>query len=323
MTTIVGIDIAKDSFDVTLLAEQGQQRRKQLANSSAGFKQLHRWLERQTSGAVHVCMESTSIYWEELADYLHEAGYQVSVVNPARIKGYAMSQMRRSKTDPLDADVIADFCRTQQPKVWTPPTAEQRKLRALVRHLEGLKKSRTQHRNRLATCRDPEVQTSLETILTTLETEIERVTARLRAFFDDHPKLKEKKRLLTSIQGFGEKTATHLLAEMYDLDHYDNAKAAAADAGITPSHYRSGTSVRRRSKMSRMGKASVRGALHYPALTAIRHNPVVRQLAERLAAKGKPKLVIQVAAMRKLMHLAYGVLKNNQPFDPDYAMTTA
>ena len=125
--------------------------------------------------------------------------------------------------------------------------------------------------------------------------------------------------MLQSIKGIGQKTATHLLAEMYDLEQYENAKAAAADAGITASHYSSGATVRRRSKMSRMGKASIRGALYFPALTAIKHNPLVKLLAQRLQAKGKHKKVIQVAAMRKLLHLAYGVLKNQQPFDPAYA----
>lgn len=319
MQAVVGVDIAKDSFDVTLLDEEGGKRRKHGVNSAAGFKQLHVWLQGHTTGEVHVCMESTSVYWEALAEYLHETGYQVSVVNPARIKGYALSQMRRSKTDPLDGDVIADFCRTQQPKLWTPPSPEQQKLRALVRHLEALKKSRTQHQNRLATCRDPEVKASLETVLGVIDTEITQVQKRLRVFFDDHPDLKEKKKLLETIKGIGDKTATHILAEMYDLDQYQSAKAAAADAGITASHYQSGTTVRRRPKMSRMGKAAIRSALYFPAITAIQHNPLVRQLAQRLEAKGKHKRVIQVAAMRKLMHLAYGVLKNKQPFDPAFA----
>jgi transposase len=322
MTAILGIDVAKDSFDVTLLDEAGQARRKHYKNNDKGFKQLHQWMQRYIQDDLHACMESTSVYWEELAEYLHAAGYQVSVVNPMRIKGYAMSQMRRSKTDPIDGDVIADFCRTQRPDAWTPPTPEQRKLRALVRHLQALKKSRTQQQNRLATCKDEEVQASLETVLSTLNLEIERIEERIRRFFDDHPDLKEQKALLESIKGFGDKTATHILAEMYDLDRYKNAKAAAADVGLTASHYRSGTTVRRRSKMSRMGKASIRGALHFPAITAIQHNPLVRMLAQRLEAKGKHKGVIRVAAMRKLMHIAYGVVKNGQPFDPAYEMAT-
>jgi transposase len=319
MKAVLGVDVAKEKIDVELVNEQGEKERDELINKTNGFKKLDKWLKRNTTGPVHICMESTSIYWEELAEHMHQAGYEVSVVNPARIKGYAMSQMRRSKTDPIDAAVIADFCRTQEPKLWVPPSPEQRKLRALVRHLEALKKSRTQQLNRLETCRDPEVEASLKTILQAIETEMEQIQKRLEVFFDEHPDLKEKRELLESIKGIGEKTATHLLAEMYDLEQYENAKAVAADAGITASDFSSGKSVRRRPKMSRMGKAAIRGAMYFPALTAIRHNPLVRQLAQRLEAKGKPKKVIQVAAMRKLIHIAYGVLKNQQPFDPAYA----
>jgi transposase len=320
MLTIVGVDIAKESFTATLLSATGKKYRRQFSNSPAGHQAFLAWLKKHSQGSIHVCLEATSIYWEEVAERSHEAGYEVSVVNPARIKGYALSQLRRSKTDPLDADVIADFCRTQQPQLWQPPSEAERKLRALVRHREGLKKSRTQERNRLATCRDEEVQASLETVLATLEAEIQRVEERLDTFFDDHPDLKKKRDLLASIKGFGRKTATLLLAEMYDLERYESAKAAAADAGVTPSHFQSGTSVRRKPKMSRMGKASIRGALHFPAITAIRHNPVVRAFARRLQAKGKLKSVIRVAAMNKLMHLAYGVLKTGLPFDPNYGL---
>jgi len=319
MQAVLGIDIAKASFDGTLLDEQGGKRRRSGSNKAGGFKQLHRWVQQHTQGQVHVCLEATRVYWEPLAEYLHDQGYQVSVVNPARIKGYSLSQLRRSKTDPLDGDVIADFCRAQQPALWHPPSPQQKKLRALVRHLQALKKSRPQQHNRLTTCRDPEVKASIETILEVIETEMSQVQQRLRDFFDDQPDLKANKKLLETIPGIGDKTATHILAEMYDLDQYDSAKAAAADVGLTAAHYRSGTSVRRRSKMSRMGKAAIRGALHFPAITAIEHNPLVRQLAQRLQARGKHNGVIRVAAMRKLIHLAYGVLKHNQPFDPAFA----
>ena len=318
MRAYVGVDVSKNKLDVTLIKPKGQ-KRKHVKNSAKGISQLQEWLKKQTDEKLHVCMESTSVYWEELAEMMHEAGHDVSVVNPVRIKGYAMGQLRRSKTDPLDADVIADFCRTQQPALWVPPTAEQKRLRALVRHLEALKKSRTQQRNRLASCRDELVAQSLKDLLTAIEAQIETVTQQIRELIDQHPDLKERKELLESIDGFGEKTAIHILAEMYDLHTYDNAKAAAADAGVTASHYQSGDSVRRRSKISRLGKAAIRSALHFPAMVAIKHNPLVQQLAKRLTAKGKPKAVIRVAAMRKLMHLAYGVLKNKQPFDPKYA----
>ena len=319
LVAVLGIDVSKKTLDVTLLNEKGGKRRKRFANTTEGIKALITWMEQQTNSVVHVCMESTSVYWEDVAEALHAAGQRVSVVNPMRIKGYGMSQLRRSKTDPLDGDVIADFCRTQKPDLWRPPTAEQKKLRALVRHLETLKKSRTQQQNRLGTCRDDEVKASLKKVIAMLQEEIEHLEQRIRDFIDQHPDLKEKKELLASIKGFGEKTAIHILAEMYDLAEYKNAKAAAADAGVTAAHYRSGTSVWKRSKMSRMGKATVRSTLYYPAITAICHNPVVKKLAQRLAARGKKKSVIRVAAMRKLMHLAFGVLKNKTPFDPAYS----
>lgn len=129
----------------------------------------------------------------------------------------------------------------------------------------------------------------------------------------------KKKQLLESIVGFGSQTATHILAEMYDLAAYDNAKAVAADVGLTPSQYESGTTVYRRPRMSRMGKGAVRAALFYPAIAAMQHNPMIRRMVVKMERRGKHKGVIRVAVMRKLMHLAYGVLKHEQPFDPNYA----
>lgn len=316
---VVGVDVSKKKLDVTLLKAEGGKRRKRVSNTTRGIVSLAEWIQKQVKGAaVHVCMESTSVYWEELAETLVEGSYTVSVVNPLRIKGYAISQLRRSKTDPIDGDVIADFCQTQKPDAWTPPTAQQKKLRALVRHLEALKKSRIQQQNRLETCRDKDVRSSLETIITALEAAMKQVQAQIDELIDQDPDLKEKKELLVSIKGIGSITAIRILAEMFDLDQYDNAKAAAADVGVTTSHYRSGSSVRRRPRISRMGKAAVRAALYFPAISAIQFNPLVRKLAQRLKARGKHRAAIRVAAMRKLIHLAFGVLKHKKPFDPAY-----
>ena len=120
--------------------------------------------------------------------------------------------------------------------------------------------------------------------------------------------------------GIGAVTAAKLLAEFADLDQYQSAKAAAADAGLTPSHYESGTSVRRRSKLSKMGKAGIRAALYWPAITAMTRCPSIKAFAERLAARGKPKKVIICAVMRKLVHICYGVLKHQTPYDPAKAV---
>lgn len=315
----LGIDLSKAYFDVTLRNAQGEKHSHHFANDSAGFKALQHWLKAQGVKEVHVCMEATNVYWEKVAQFLYDKGYQVSVVNPARIKGFAMSQLRRNKTDKQDSDVIVDFCQAIQPNLWTPPSAEVSQLRAMVRLRATLVKTVTQQQNRLGDCQDAESRACYQRLIDTLKGEITQVEGRIEAHIAHHPHLQEQADLIESIQGLGPISAWTILAEMPDLAAYENAHAAAADASVNPSHHESGDTIRRRPKLSKVGKASIRGVLHMPALTAIRHNPVVKALAERLANRGKPKNLIIAAAMRKLIHLVYGVLKNKRPFDPLYA----
>ena len=314
----LGIDVSQESFDSTLIDEDQQRHKQPFKNEEKGFKRLKKWLERHQVSDLHVCVEATNIYWEELAEYLHEQGYQVSVVNPLRTRGFAQSQLRRSKTDKIDSDVIATFCAQTKPKLWQPPQPHQRQLRALTRHQQALQKSLTQHQNRLHVTREPAVRASLEVIMQTLRNQYADIEEQIQTLIGQHPDLQKQMTLLTSIKGIGPKAAVVLMAEMYDLADYESARAAAADAGLTPAHYLSGTSVRKRSKLSKMGKGAVRGVLFFPAISAMRYNPIVRALAERLKAKGKPNKVIIGAAMRKLLHIAYGVVKHQRPFDPDY-----
>ncbi len=318
---ILGIDVSKDTLDVTLIDAQGQKKQAQFKNTAQGLKALKKWLKKRNGHPLHVCLEATNVYWEACAAFCYQQAWAVSVVNPARIHGFAKSQMRRNKTDAEDSDTIADFCAQMQAtlRLWQPPTPEQRQLRAWVRHQAALQKSHTQYTNRLHTCSAPAIRTSLETMLAALETELAQVESHIQAVLAAHETLQQQVTLLVSIKGIGEKTAIFLLAEMYDLAEYENARAAAADVGVTPRHYESGTSVKRRPRLSKVGKASVRAALYWPAITAMQHNPLVKALADRLEARGKPKKVIIGAAMRKLLHLAYGVLKNQTPFDPTYA----
>ena len=266
---ILGVDISKDKIDVTLIDDQGNKHFATFKNNSKGFKQLHRWLQKHQVKELHVCMEATNVYWEDLASFLHNKGYTVSVVNPARTKGFAKSQLRRNKTDKQDSEVIADFCAAMNPEAWTPLSENQRRLRSLVRHLEGLKKTLTQQKNRLASCKDNDVKRSLETLIAALEKEIAAIEQQLKDLVKDTPELKDNYDLLTSINGFGPQTAYKLMAEMHDLGNYESASAAAADAGLNPAHYESGSSVKSKPRLSKVGKASVRTALYLPALTAM------------------------------------------------------
>jgi transposase len=316
---ILGVDVSQETLDMTLIDAQEDKHQRQFCNHKRGLQALKRWIGKHEVQSLHVCLEATNVYWEACAEFAYQQDWAVSVVNPARIKGFAKSQMRRNKTDPEDSDIIADFCACLQPRLWHPPTPVQRQLRAWVRHRLALQKTRTQQTNRLHTCKDAHVRTSLQTIITLLDAEIAHVEADIEGLLQEHDDLRQQYEYLVSVKGIGHETAVFLLAEMYDLAEYENARAAAADAGVTPCHHQSGTSVKRRPQLSKVGKASVRAALYWPAITAIQHNPLVKALAERLRARGKPKKVIIGAAMRKLLHIAYGVLKNQTFFDPHYA----
>jgi len=312
----LGIDLAKLTFDATLLMGSGTQHYHAFANTPEGFTQLQAWLKEHGATEVHACMEATNIYWEALASFLHAQGHIVSVVNPARIKGFAQAMMQRNKTDKLDSAIIASFCKTHHPTAWQPLSEAHKRLRSLVRHREDLLQTQLQQQNRLRDTTDTLVRDSLQAVLDTIVKQLEAVERSIKEHVAAHAELRTNLQLLTAIVGIGVVTAAKLLAEFADLEQYESAKAAAADAGLTPSQFESGTSVRKRPRLSKMGKAGIRAALYWPAITAMRCCPAFKAFAARLAARGKPKKVIIVAVMRKLVHIVYGVLKHRTPYDP-------
>jgi len=315
METVLGIDIAKAKFDVALQFPDGRIRRKSLPNTPAGFAELGQWLTRHHAPRVHACLEATGTYGEALATWLVDAGHQVSVVNPMTIHAFAASRLSRTKTDRTDAALIAQFCATQAPALWQPTPREIRELQALVRRLDALHEMRTQETNRLGSgAATPAVRRSLETVIATLTEEIAAVQQQIRDHFTQHPGLRVQRDLLTSIPGIGESTAAVLLAELFDKQ-YRSARQAAAFAGVVPRIAESGT-LKRRSRLSKIGPSRLRKALYFPALAGLRFNPSLQALRTRLRAKGKVPMVIVGAAMRKLIHLAYGVLKSQRPYDP-------
>jgi transposase len=313
---VLGIDLAKLTFDATLRTASGAQYHHTFANTPDGFSHLTAWLAEYGISQFHACMEATNIYWEALASYLHGRDQTVSVVNPARIKGYAQATMQRNKTDKLDSAIIASFCASHHPDAWQPLTTEHKRLRALLRHRDDLLQTQRQHSNRLGDATDALVRASLLTLLTAIGNELAALERTISEHLAAHAELQANAKLLSTVVGIGMLTATKILGEFGDLAQYTSAKAAAADAGLTPSHFESGTSVRRRPKLSKMGKAGIRAALYWPAITAMRFCPAMKAFAEQLAKRGKPKKVIIGAVMRKLVHICYGVLKNRTPYDP-------
>jgi len=315
---VLGIDIAKATFHAALLRPDGKVRHKSCPNTPGGFQHLAEWLLRQRVAQVHVGLEATGTYGDALATWLHDRGHIVSVLNPAVIHAYARAQLARSKTDRIDAELIARFVATQQPPAWTPPAPEVRQLQALVRRLDALQGMRTQEANRLAAgVVIADVRASIDAVLASLDAQIAHVQQLIRQHLDQHPGLRAQRDLLTTIPGIGEATAAVLIAELFDK-HYRSARQAAAFAGLVPRLLESGT-LRGRSRLSKIGPGRLRKALYFPAITALRWNPTIRAVHARLHAAGKPPMVIIGAAMRKLIHLAYGVLKSGKAYEPTCA----
>ncbi len=315
----LGIDIAKLKFNVCLIREDGRLRHKVFANTAAGFSQLSAWLTANNVPQVHACLEATGTYGEALATYLADSGHRVSVVNPAAIKSYAGCQLSRTKTDKLDGELIARFCLTQQPPLWTPLAPEIRTLQALVRRLDSLQEMHTMEVNRLSSgVSVPAVETSIQSLIKSLEGEIKRTEKLIKEHINSHPTLKSDRDLLLSIPGIGAATTARLLAEI-NFHHHDTARSVAAFTGLVPRLRQSGTSVRGRARLSKVGSPRIRHALYFPAVTAIRCNPQIKAWAKALRERGKCEMQIIGAVMRKLIHHAYGVLKSGRPYDPLYA----
>jgi len=283
-----------------------------------GKRDLQTWLKNRNAERVHACLEATGGWSEQVAISLAEAGHVISIVNPARIKAFAQSEMVRTKTDGVDAALIARFCRLHQPEPWKPPAPEIRILQGLVRRQHSLIQMRVDEENRRAApIVSPAVTASIDATLDHLERELERVDQEIAQLFDEHPTLRRQRELLISIPGIAGSTAARILGEMPNITEFRDVKAIAAYAGLSPRHYQSG-SIEHRSRLAKSGNAHLRRALYFPAISAIRYNPSIRALAKRLSARGKTKMTIVAAAMRKLLTLAYGVLKSRCAFDPLY-----
>ncbi len=313
----VGIDVSKSKLDVAVMDVRGKLKNHVFANDARGHAALIAWVaDRVGQVRPFACMEATGPYSEALAIALCDAGWHVSVVNPARIKGFAQGELTRNKTDRVDAGVLARFGQLLRPEPWLAPTPEVRELRALVDRLQNLKDMAQQESNRLeGAMNQPTMRASIESHLLWLQESIKQLERQIDDHIDRHPGLREDARLITSIPGVGSTTAAKVIAYLGDVRRFKNAKALAAFIGVTPRLKQSGSSVRGRSVISRSGHSSVRHALFMPALVARRHNLAVRAFGDRLKQGGMaPKAVIG-ACMHKLVHLIYGVVKSGLPFD--------
>lgn len=321
MKAVLGIDQAKKKFDAALL-RNGKYKTKVFENNPAGFSALLAWLAQNDVETVHACMEATSTYGEALARFLHEADHSVSVTNPARIKAFGQSELLRTKNDKTDAKLIARYCETMKPTLWQPAPAEIEYLRGLGRRRDALVRMRTQELNRQENSNEI-VSTSIQTVLECLDKEIEQISKLIKDHISKHPDLKRKHDLLNSIPGVGPATIEAILSEINAFEGFETVEKVVAYMGLSPKEHTSGSSVKGKSAICKIGNARLRKALYMPALSAMLYNPVVKALYDRMKAKSKNGMVIACACMKKLVHLIYGVIKSNKPFDPAYTLKTA
>lgn len=320
----LGIDIAKASFQVCLITSVGKRKNKRCENTPAGHQELLTWLQRQGVTQLHACLEATGTYGEALAACLHAHGFRVSIVNPKVIAHYAQSRLSRTKTDKADASLIADYCQKEQPALWQPLPAEVKALQSLVRRLDSLEEMRQMERNRLLAGDHPQaVLTSLQAHLDYLDQELATTRKQITEHISGHPSLKQASDLLLSIPGIGEKTVAWLLSELGTMRQFGTARQVVAFSGLTPGIHESGSSVKKRGSICKLGSGRLRAALYFPAMSALRYNPYIKALGTRLKETGKDPMVIIIAAMRKLLHLAFGVLKHGKPFDPEWKGATS
>jgi transposase len=317
----LGVDISARWFDV---AHGGGVRR--FPNTSEGITTCLAWLA-QFDGPVRVGMEATGSYHLPLATALHEAGHTVFVCNPLSIARYSQAVLARTKTDATDARRIARFCAAHDLVPWSPASPAHRRLHALVATRAMLVRELQALRNRQGAAASAGCEALLAElqapVLDAIAAQLARIDQELAELAAAETPLGAQLRLLTSIPGLGLITAATLVASL-PLERLPGPRQVAAYAGRCPQQRTSGSSVRGRGRMGPIGPAHLRTALDMPALAAMRANPALRAFADRLRAAGKRPKVVIAAVMRKLLLLAWAILRSGRPYSPTYrAATTA
>lgn len=312
----LGIDVAKAKLDCAVRLPDGKHKHKVFYNTLEGYQELSEWLVKHDASTARVCMEATGIYWEGIAHYLVKLGLVVAVMNPAQIKAFGQSRLVRTKTDKVDAKLIADYSFERRPSPWIMQTPAELTLRALVLRMESLTVMRTQETNRLDVARET-IKPGIESHIAWLNVQIKELEAQIRRHIDDDPDLKHKDKLLMSVPGLGKRTVPILLSYYANPERFDNVKQAVAFAGLDPRQQESGSSVRGKTRMSKVGHAFLRKALYMPAMVALTKTAWGKHFGERLNKSGKAGKLVIGAMMRKLINVTFGVLRSGKKFDPD------
>lgn len=311
----VGIDVAKDKFDVALEINK-KYKQACFKNDMRGYKAFFNWLGNNTA-QPWVCMEATGHYSELIAEYLISKRIKVSVVNPLQIKNFARATLSRNKTDQLDAKIIAVFCEKMLPKDYQPRSDSQKVLKDLTNLLDMLKAQHTQLINQLHSARSNAAKKTLRKLIRNLENEIEKLEKSISEVVKSDKDLNENMKLITSIKGVGKLTAYKILSYVPCMRNFKKAKQFAAFIGISPRQHQSGNYYGK-TTISRLGNPGLRKSFYMAAMVAKRFNERLQPFVLRLQKNGKAPKAIICGVMRKLAHIVFGVLKNKRPFEVNY-----
>ncbi len=325
----LGIDVSKDSlsFCLGILQSDLSKRFKvssDVENTEHGFKQLNRWIRKHKSlqGLPVVVMESTGVYHESIAQYLYDQGYAVSVLQSGRVKRYAQSLDKRSKTDALDSRMLSMLGCERELTAWKPPSDQMQQLRGLSRERSSLIKERSIELNRnhaltRSVYRDVKAAKRHHTRMKLLNDQIQEIELEMQLAIKADAKMKEKIAYLQSIPGVSFISAATVIAETLGFAQFENAKQLTSYAGYDVVLRESGN-YQGKTRISKKGNNHIRAVLHMPSMTAIRVNPSLKPFYERLKPKKQKPLIALVAVQRKLLLLMFSLWKNEMYYDPDY-----
>ena len=317
---ILGIDMAKLTFHYSLQSPDGRLlESRRWENTTKGIADFIGHLQNRVPGGcghLRAGLEATGRYGHALFLALHQAGAWVSVINPAQIKYFGASLNQRGKNDPMDAALIARYVRERNPRATVPATASLVALKELVGEIDSLIEESVRLENRRAEVGSacPQVAASLRKRQNLVAKEIQRLEKVVGDLIGGDARLARDQRLLCSITGIAQRTAARLLAHLAEKN-FDSARQMASYAGLSPAQNTSGTSLRGPTRMCKTGNGRLRKALYLPAMTLWRHCHAVRSWADAIALRTGSKKAALGAVMRKLIHIVFGVLKHQKPFN--------
>ena len=321
MRSVIGIDVSKAKIDVLWLKDAIalKAKSKVFSNDRKGHAELLVWLSKQVArplNEIHVVMEATGIYHEALAYWLFDHQLCVSVINPAYARDFAKGLGTVHKTDKADSLILARYGVMANPPLWQPERVAIRELKALIARIDALEMDMQREKNRLEKSEfngtSPLVIQSLHNMINLLDAERIRLEKNIDDPIDRHPDLKEDLRLLRTIPGIGP-VVSRVMVAMIRSRPFETASECAAFLGVIPQLKESGI-FRGRSSLSKKGPPKVRAKLYMAAIVASQYNPDIKAQKERLLKNGKNKMQALGAAMRKLVHQCFGVLKHQTEY---------